>query len=254
MSPESHKRPDSPALDIRDYNFFNQLKAVPCIDAIYIHGSRSRGDYTENSDLDLAIVCPEATTEDWAKIQQIVNSGNLLLKIDLVRLDTLSSSNVFYKHIHDTKSLLYYRTTAEHIDVLKIKIAYFDTALKHLQEEVAKPAPQQDEQANARLKDFHFHIDLFIRSLVRRALLAVGIREYGPVLIMRYAVQMGWVKNRLLWEDILAAWQYTKETCAPEVRRDLLARLPEYTAAIKETFEIIKQVEKELSQPPKAKE
>ena len=55
-----------PEKQIRDYEFFQRLTEIPCVEAIHIFGSRARETYRPESDLDLAIFCPDATDADWA--------------------------------------------------------------------------------------------------------------------------------------------------------------------------------------------
>ncbi len=73
--------------DISSYGFFRQLTALPFIDAIYLYGSRARGEQERTSDIDLAIRCPQADAKDWAAVREIIGQADTLLEIDCVRLD-----------------------------------------------------------------------------------------------------------------------------------------------------------------------
>lgn len=75
---------------LRKYKFLNQIKALPFVKEVWIYGSRARGDNEERSDIDLAIVCKEGTTQDqWREIEDIVENRDTLLMVDLVRFDTM---------------------------------------------------------------------------------------------------------------------------------------------------------------------
>lgn len=73
---------------ITQYQFFQKLKLLPFVEAIYLFGSRARGDNDLRSDIDLAINCPKATNKDWRTIMDIIENADTLLKIDCIRLDS----------------------------------------------------------------------------------------------------------------------------------------------------------------------
>lgn len=47
-----------------DYQFIEKLTTLPFIDEIWLFGSRARKDNHRRSDIDLAIICPNATDTD----------------------------------------------------------------------------------------------------------------------------------------------------------------------------------------------
>ena len=63
------------------------------MEAIYIYGSRARGDHSPRSDIDLAILCPSASQKDWLKILEIIEESDTLLQIDCVRVDGLKEGD-----------------------------------------------------------------------------------------------------------------------------------------------------------------
>lgn len=64
------------------------------MEAIYLFGSRARGDEQAKSDIDLAILCPHASERDWLNIVDIVDKADTLLKIDCIRLDNLPNEQL----------------------------------------------------------------------------------------------------------------------------------------------------------------
>lgn len=88
--------------------FLKKLKAFDFIDAIYLYGSRARGDAAERSDIDLAIEAPKATQEDWNRINQVLENADTLLKIDCVDLDKIKSKK-FLNNILKERKLLFKR-------------------------------------------------------------------------------------------------------------------------------------------------
>ncbi|CAN5444893.1 hypothetical protein BH10PSE19_BH10PSE19_22090 [soil metagenome] len=89
------------------YQFLELLKQLPFIKAIYLFGSRARGDQRDRSDIDLAIDSPEASVKNWLQVQDIIENADTLLKIDCVRLD--KANNELKKTIYHEGKKLYER-------------------------------------------------------------------------------------------------------------------------------------------------
>lgn len=90
-----------------NYQFIEELKALPFITEIWLFGSRARGDHQERSDIDLAILCPDATENDWLKIIEIIEKSDTLLKIDCVPFDKSRISKELYKNILKDRKKIY---------------------------------------------------------------------------------------------------------------------------------------------------
>ena len=74
---------------LKRYQFTKQLQQLPFVEAIYLYGSRARGDHRERSDIDVALLCPDARTKDWDQVLQIVENADTLHCIDCVRYDAI---------------------------------------------------------------------------------------------------------------------------------------------------------------------
>lgn len=94
-------------IDIGAYAFFKELTRQPTVDAIWLFGSRARGDHGDRSDIDLAIVCPRATDGDWRKIMDIIENADTLYKIDCVRFEKEKISQDLYEAISTQGTVLY---------------------------------------------------------------------------------------------------------------------------------------------------
>ncbi len=90
-----------------NYQFLNKLKILPFVEEIWLFGSRARGDNRERSDIDLAIICPEATDSDWARIGDIIEDADTLLKVDYIRFEKKMISNNLYDNILKDKRVIY---------------------------------------------------------------------------------------------------------------------------------------------------
>ncbi|WP_341794171.1 MULTISPECIES: nucleotidyltransferase domain-containing protein [unclassified Rickettsia] len=62
------------------YSFLTNLTKLPFIKEIWLFGSRARGDNTQRSDIDIAIICPTASEGDWHKILNIIDNADTLFK------------------------------------------------------------------------------------------------------------------------------------------------------------------------------
>ncbi|MGL4226248.1 MAG: nucleotidyltransferase domain-containing protein [Rickettsia sp.] len=92
---------------IKAYSFFVNLAKLPFIEEIWLFGSRVRGDNRERSDIDIAILCPNASKDDWQQVLEITYDADTLLKIDCVRFDTLNDDDKFKQNIINFKKILY---------------------------------------------------------------------------------------------------------------------------------------------------
>ncbi|KJW05242.1 nucleotidyltransferase domain-containing protein [Rickettsia argasii] len=86
--------------DIQSYIFINKLKSLPFVNEIWLFGSRARGDNDEHSDIDIAIICPNITDQEWLEVMSIIENADTLLKIDCVRFE-------LYKNILKEKKIIY---------------------------------------------------------------------------------------------------------------------------------------------------
>lgn len=73
--------------DVHKYHFINKLKQLPFVEKVILFGSRSRGTQQSRSDIDLAIICPKATQDQWQEVLEIINNADTLLLIDCVNFD-----------------------------------------------------------------------------------------------------------------------------------------------------------------------
>ena len=93
-------------MDLKKYNFIEKIKNLNFVKEVWLFGSRARGDNEDKSDIDLAIVCKENTTDfDWNKIIDIIENRDTLLMVDFVRFDKLNNSKFKDNILRDKKVL-----------------------------------------------------------------------------------------------------------------------------------------------------
>jgi uncharacterized protein len=93
---------------ILKYSFIKNLSSLLFIQEIWLYGSRARGDYLERSDIDIAIVCGDISTNDWSEVLKIIDSADTLLKIDIVQYNIINDLE-FKKRIKKEKIILFSR-------------------------------------------------------------------------------------------------------------------------------------------------
>ncbi|MBP6892092.1 nucleotidyltransferase domain-containing protein [Candidatus Babeliales bacterium] len=76
--------------NLKKYKFIQKIKTLPFVQKVILFGSRARGTNQLKSDIDLAIVCPQATPSQWHEILEIIEQADTLLVIDCVQLDKAS--------------------------------------------------------------------------------------------------------------------------------------------------------------------
>ena len=96
-------------MQLKDYLFLQKIAALPFVEAIYLFGSRARGDHRERSDIDIAILCPDANENDWLSIIKLIDEADTLLPIDCIRLDKESQNSALRLQIEQDKKLIYER-------------------------------------------------------------------------------------------------------------------------------------------------
>lgn len=94
------------ARNIKDYKFIDKIKNLPYVDEVWLYGSRAREDNMDRSDIDLAIICPKATQNNWIELKGIIDEADTLLKIDCVRFDKEYISEDLYNNIIQDKKVL----------------------------------------------------------------------------------------------------------------------------------------------------
>lgn len=98
-------------MQLNDYIFLRKIAALPCVDAIYLFGSRARGEHRERSDIDIAILCPIANENDWQSMLKLLDDADTLLPIDCIRLDQEGQNSTLRLQIEQDKKLIYERRT-----------------------------------------------------------------------------------------------------------------------------------------------
>ncbi len=93
---------------IKPFGFLKAIAELPYVEAIYLFGSRARGDFREHSDIDLAVKYSD--DEKWHRkvVKAIISEyADTFLKIDLVDYNTKKPGKKLFEFIDKEKVTLY---------------------------------------------------------------------------------------------------------------------------------------------------
>ena len=69
-----------------------ELRRFPEVRAAYLYGSRARGDYSPQSDIDIAIDAPGMTRQSFAQLWSAIDALPIAFPLDCVWLQALPES------------------------------------------------------------------------------------------------------------------------------------------------------------------
>ena len=69
-----------------------EVRRFPEVRAVYLYGSRARGDYSPQSDIDIAIDAPGLTQQNFAQLWSAIDALPIAFPLDCVWLQALPES------------------------------------------------------------------------------------------------------------------------------------------------------------------
>ncbi|MCC7279806.1 MAG: nucleotidyltransferase domain-containing protein [Chromatiaceae bacterium] len=88
----------------------------PAIERVLIFGSRAKGNARPGSDIDLAVIAPEITDAEFARLWNAIDDLPLVFKVDLLHWDRLANPRLKDK-IPREGCLFYARPTDRRAEV-----------------------------------------------------------------------------------------------------------------------------------------
>ena len=82
-----------------------QVAQYPCVRAAYLFGSRARGDFTGQSDIDLAIDAPDMTAQAFAQLWSAIDALPIAFPLDCIWLQGLQNPALKAQILRDAKPL-----------------------------------------------------------------------------------------------------------------------------------------------------
>jgi nucleotidyltransferase substrate binding protein (TIGR01987 family) len=226
-------------MDIKAQKFFQELTQFSFIDSIWLYGSRARGDFTERSDIDIAIICPSASQGDWRKILEIIENADTLLKIDCIRFDLLKDQSVLKRNIEKDRKLLFQKRGSMQ-DKVNQKIMFLEKALIKLDEMVNQPVSKNRSEIDSSIQRFEFCFELSWKTL-KIILESLGQNEFFPKEVLKAAYQGHLIDNQDIWLEMLSDRNNIShvydEVVADQVYLNIKST---YLNTLKTTFALIK--------------
>ncbi len=229
-------------MNFEDFSFFNRLKRLPFIEEIWLYGSRARGDFSDRSDIDLAILCPKATGQEWLVIEEILEEADTLLKIDSVRFDLLPKSDKLRDNILKFKKVLY-KKGSEYMEKELWK-DYFDSlgeAVNRLGEMLEHPDIQKiDYLQDAAIQRFEFCIELYWKVL-KKFLSYEVVETTTPRDVLKKAYQFKLIDDEKMWLQMMHDQNRTSHVYKQEVAKQVFQNIMIYWPVIKKNYEKLKE-------------
>lgn len=188
-------------INVTHYNFYKNLTTLPFVKEIWLFGSRARGDNEQRSDIDLVIVCPEATRTDWHKVLEIIENADSLLGIDCLRFEELDAESTLCHYIQKEKVILYKKeyTMQEKIDR---QILFLEDAIQKLEKMAKEPLSRSRAELESSIQRFRFCFEVFWKTL-SFILQSLGHKCAFPKEIFKEAYKGGLIDSEIEWISML---------------------------------------------------
>lgn len=220
-----------------NYSFLKPIAFLPFVEEIWLYGSRARGDEQLRSDIDIAILCPEASEHDWHTILALIEKAGTLLNIDCVRFDSLAENDKLRINIVRFKKILYQKK-----DAYMNKLMWQDSfenlgnALARLNEVLQLPNLDSiDYLQDAAIQRFEFTIELYWKIL-KKFLAYEKIECFTPREVFSKAFQSYLIDNETIWLEMLDDRNNTSHAYKQEVARRIFLNIKKYYPVMATTY------------------
>jgi nucleotidyltransferase substrate binding protein (TIGR01987 family) len=224
------------------YTFLKRISSLPFVDEVWLYGSRARGDQQARSDIDLAILCPKASAQEWRLVLSILDQADTLLKIDCVHFDSLEEEDKLKKNILQFKKVLYRRN--DHYMNKIIWQDYFENlgnAIKRLDEVLALPDIEKiDYLQDAAIQRFEFTIELYWKVL-RKFLAYEKIECSTPREVFNKAFQSFFIDDETIWLAMLDDRNNTSHVYKQEDARKIFLHIKNYYPVMATTYKKLQE-------------
>lgn len=222
---------------IKSYDFYHELRSLSFIEAIWLFGSRGRDQQTQQSDIDLAILAPQATAAEWQKVEEIIKNADTLIKIDFVRLDELDKSTAIYHNILKDRKVLFERKPNNYS--WYHSFLELGEALDQLEEMVNEPETAKSYVRDATIHRFEFSVELFWKTL-KKICLSEQYEVTSPRNVLQQAYEMHLVENNSLWHKMLDDRNETSHFYKRKIALEIYSRIPAYYKLMQDAYNKIK--------------
>ena len=223
------------------YRFFYQLMALPFVEGIWLFGSRARGDNTEHSDIDLAILCPKASLADWSRVMKIIENADTLLKIDCIRFDSCTNDKL-KENIIKYKCILYEKESGFMAkEFWKYSFNGLGDALDRF-EEVMERSNLEDKDDLQELAIHRFQLCIeFYWKILKKCLSYEKVSSTTPRDVLEKSFQFGLIHDEALWLQMMDDRNITSHVYTPEEALQAFHHLKSYLPIFRSTYKLLKE-------------
>jgi nucleotidyltransferase substrate binding protein (TIGR01987 family) len=226
--------------DLHAWTFIDRLKELPFVEGIWLFGSRARGDATQRSDIDLAIVCPTATQVEWAEILAIQATADTLLKLDCIRFDALKRDDPLRANILKFKKILYTREEKMRDIFWKDSFLSLGQAIQRLADVLHHPEVEKnDYMRDATIQRFEFVIELFWKIL-KKCLTYEKIDAVTPRDVLAQSYQFQLIDHEAVWLSMLDDHNKTSHAYKQAEAERVFKAIQTYLPVFEETYQKLK--------------
>ncbi len=225
-------------MNIKQHDFYYKLRKFPFVETIWLYGSRAREEERARSDIDLAIFCPTATSEDWSKIQDIIEEADTLFHIDVVRFDTLSETERIRKNILNDGVVLFERKPNNY----PWYESFLDLgeALEQLKDSVKQSEIENPYVREATIKRFEFSVELFWKTL-KKICIYEDYDVTSPRSVLAKAFELEFIADEDLWIMMIKDRNLTSHTYKREIASEIYYKIKSYYPAMKKAYLVIQE-------------
>ena len=223
---------------IRMEKLFEQVKKCasnyPNIYKIVLFGSRARGDYRPNSDIDLAIFSRSISNLEVANFTNEIEDLDTLLKFDIVFM-TPDTDPRLLENVKQEGVVL--------MELLSNKVENLRKAVERLSEGILElQANQSSIVRDGVIQRFEFTTELAWKA-TREYLMDQGFVDINsPKLVMKEAFSFGLITDDNIWIQILNDRNLTSHIYKEEIADEICERI------IKTYFQEFKALSKRLAE------
>ncbi len=225
-------------MNIKQHDFYYELRNLPFLEAIWLYGSRARENDRARSDIDLAILCPHATSEDWSKVQEIIDNADTLFHIDVIRFDILDETDRIRKNILNDKVVLFERKPNNY----PWYESFLDLgeALEQSQDAVKQSETENPYVREATIKRFEFCVELFWKTL-KKICIYEDYDVASPRSVLEKAFELKFINDEALWITMIKDRNLTSHTYKREIASEIYYRIKSYYPAMQAVYACIQE-------------
>ncbi len=90
-------------------NLQSVIAQIPSIEQVLIFGSRARGDYRYNSDIDIALIGEHVSHSDQLKLMHLIDDLMMPYMVDVLRIASIRNERLIHL-IHKEGKVLYQKS------------------------------------------------------------------------------------------------------------------------------------------------